>query len=276
MTFKLFPNEIIVDSNEDGFKEENVKSICEVAKSTKKEQRGYIGEKGIGFKSVFRVASDVHIQSGPWSFFFEHNRGDSGIGMVTPFHREHDTSLPLNVRTRIRLRLAATTDIDSLVNEVSGLPDSLLMFLSKIRKLTVITFSADESMSKTIYSYHYHDEDRRGILTKFTEATGSPTRETIYHYHITKRSLRNLPKATARPKTTEVEIVLAFPIDPDAVPVIEQQHVFAFLPVQRAGFSVSNAFQFSPAADHLSSKVPNPIRLYYVCHTRGYSSLSLE
>ena len=240
LTFALYPDKIVVDSNEDGFEEANVRSICAVARSTKKEQRGYIGEKGIGFKSVFRVASNVHIQSGPFSFSFEHNRGDSGIGMVTPLYEEHDGNVPPNVRTRIKLKFAASAPIESLVKEVVELPDSLLMFLTKIRNLTIATFDKDGSTSKTIYSYDYQERNRRGILTKYSATKELPTRETIHRYHITKRTLGNLPAATARPKTTKVEVVLAFPIGPDSTPIIEQQYVFAFLPVQRAGFSASH------------------------------------
>lgn len=50
----------------------NVRAICSTGESTKTNTSGYIGEKGIGFKSVFKAASKVHIQSGPFSFFFEH------------------------------------------------------------------------------------------------------------------------------------------------------------------------------------------------------------
>ena len=57
----------MVLNNEDGFKYENVESICTVGESTKKKykQMGYIGEKGLGFKSVFQVG----ILS---SFLFQH------------------------------------------------------------------------------------------------------------------------------------------------------------------------------------------------------------
>ena len=53
------PNTIVIESNEDGFEEANVRAICSVGESTKKSTQGYIGEKGIGFKSVFKIASRV-------------------------------------------------------------------------------------------------------------------------------------------------------------------------------------------------------------------------
>lgn len=70
ISFSLYPDQLVIDSNEDGFNAENVKAICSVAESTKTVAQGYIGEKGIGFKSVFKIAQRVHIQSGPFSFSF--------------------------------------------------------------------------------------------------------------------------------------------------------------------------------------------------------------
>ena len=52
--------------NEQGFSAANVKAIYRIAGSTKKVEgaaKGYIGEKGIGFKSVFKVADVVWVKS---------------------------------------------------------------------------------------------------------------------------------------------------------------------------------------------------------------------
>jgi hypothetical protein len=37
-----------------GFSEANLRALCDVGNSTKAATTGYIGQKGIGFKSVFR------------------------------------------------------------------------------------------------------------------------------------------------------------------------------------------------------------------------------
>lgn len=52
--------------NERGFSEDNLRAVCTVGRSTKKvenNRKGYIGEKGIGFKSVFQVADIVWVKS---------------------------------------------------------------------------------------------------------------------------------------------------------------------------------------------------------------------
>lgn len=46
----------MVLNNEEGFSAKNIRALCDVGNSTKKgSNAGYIGKKGIGFKSVFRV-----------------------------------------------------------------------------------------------------------------------------------------------------------------------------------------------------------------------------
>ncbi|KAF7591564.1 hypothetical protein BBP40_001444 [Aspergillus hancockii] len=70
--------------NEVGFSKQNVEAICRIGQSTKSgsdRQKGYIGEKGIGFKSIFKVADIVWILSGPYSFKFD---ATTNLGMITP------------------------------------------------------------------------------------------------------------------------------------------------------------------------------------------------
>ena len=56
LAFDLQDNGIVVLNNERGFSAENIRALCDIGNSTKKgANRGYIGNKGIGFKSVFRV-----------------------------------------------------------------------------------------------------------------------------------------------------------------------------------------------------------------------------
>ncbi len=63
VTFNVAPQYITVECNEDGFTRKNLSAICSIGKSSKMGAQGYIGEKGIGFKSVFMAAYKVHIQS---------------------------------------------------------------------------------------------------------------------------------------------------------------------------------------------------------------------
>lgn len=80
--FRVYSRRIVLECNEDGFTRDNLVAICNVGKSSKTGAQGYIGEKGIGFKSVFMAAWKAHIQSGDFSFSFQHHREDSGMGII--------------------------------------------------------------------------------------------------------------------------------------------------------------------------------------------------
>jgi hypothetical protein len=241
ISFTLYPESIVIDSNEDGFTEENVRAICSTGESTKTLSHGYIGEKGIGFKSVFKVACKVHIQSGPFSFSFEHSRDadDDGLGMVTPVNEEHG-EVPKDVGTRMTLKLLDTSAFQHRVRDFLELPDTLLLFLTKIKTIAVNIHFPDGKKIGAKHSYEYDFVHRLGKLTKKTESEHG-SNETASLFHLTRRQLDSLPSDNARKHTNQAEVVLAFPLDEDHDPIIDQQHVFAFLPLRNVGFTVGHA-----------------------------------
>lgn len=71
LIFKLSPERLVLVNNEVGFSEKNVRALCDVGKSSKTKKTGYIGEKGIGFKSVFTISNTPEIHSNGYHFRFE-------------------------------------------------------------------------------------------------------------------------------------------------------------------------------------------------------------
>ena len=55
VSITVFPKHVKIECNEDGFSKENIQALCRTGRSSKKLGQGYTGEKGIGFKSVFKV-----------------------------------------------------------------------------------------------------------------------------------------------------------------------------------------------------------------------------
>jgi hypothetical protein len=72
---------IQLDCNETGFTPKDIEAICLVGGSNKTSKEGFIGAKGIGFKSVFKIAQEAHIHSPPYSFKFDKGRE---LGMIIP------------------------------------------------------------------------------------------------------------------------------------------------------------------------------------------------
>lgn len=230
----------MLDSNEDGFRKKHVQAICSTGQSTKTDAvQGYIGEKGIGFKSVFTVAKKVHVQSEPYSFAFHHTKDstDDGLGMVTPQEEGYE-DLPEGINTRITLTLLDPSTFEQRVKDLLALHDTLLLFLTKLRKLSIIIHRPDECTEEISYTHNLAEGSGVETITKKT--TGGPTVTTagIQRFYVVRRDITNLPPDPVRQQTTKATVVLAFPVDAQDGPIIERQHVFAFLPLRRAGFTV--------------------------------------
>ncbi|KAF2187478.1 hypothetical protein K469DRAFT_749209 [Zopfia rhizophila CBS 207.26] len=232
LIFSVSKDRIILDSNENGFTEANVRAICTVGESTKPSTKGYIGEKGIGFKSVFIVSRKVHVQSGPFSFAFNYNQPNGGLGMVTPLVEDRG-NLPSGIRTRIILHLKS--DKRNLFKDFESLPDTLLLFLQNLKKLTIRL----ERPGSAIVEKKYLLTSTKQRACVHIRMGNNPT---SHNFWIARRTITDMPEEETRAATEKrerieaAEVVLAFPIDHGEAPIIEDQHVFAFLPLQKVGF----------------------------------------
>ncbi|KAH7378152.1 hypothetical protein BKA64DRAFT_585931 [Cadophora sp. MPI-SDFR-AT-0126] len=254
--FQVHPDRILIECNEDGFTPRNLTAICDIGKSSKTGSQGYIGEKGIGFKSVFMAAWRVHIQSGNFSFDFVHRKGDSGMGMITPIWQERrDPTLPSDL-TRITLYLHDQSDPAErererqIINQqFLELQDTLLLFLRKLRKIGISFHDEQGRRTRRIVFTLSNIENSNAVVIQRTCTDAEQDRKRTYH--VVKHIARGLARSENRDLTGDEqatrsfatsEIVLAFPVteDPETgeeVPVIESQELFAFLPVRKMGFN---------------------------------------
>lgn len=232
LQFALHLDRILIDSNEDGFDEDNVRAICAIRQSTKQPGVGYIGQKGIGFKSVFSIAYKVNIQSGPFCFCFEHHRGETGMGMITPVNQDHQI-LPDNVRTRITLFLAEPDKFRDRLSDLTEIPDTLILFLSKLAKISVLVKPNEGASSSMSYERH---GNMPGSSLKLIQLSNDDEKESLYH--VQSRTVYGLPADEARGDQRRTEVILAFPIDASSKPVIRPQYVYSFLPVREASLNV--------------------------------------
>lgn len=143
VSFRVYRDRIVVECNEDGFAPANLTAIFSMGESSKVGAQGYIGEKGIGFKSVFVVAWKVLIQSGDFSFYFEHRPGESGMGMVTPIWEDTQDQSPYPL-TRITLFLHDTGSDEILAKQrettfqqFRELQATFLLFMKSLRRIEV-------------------------------------------------------------------------------------------------------------------------------------------
>ncbi|KAM0380432.1 hypothetical protein ACHAPK_001029 [Fusarium culmorum] len=248
ISFKIYPDKIVVECNEDGFTEPDLDAICAVGKSTKSASHGYIGAKGIGFKSVFIAASRVHIQSGNFSFEFRHNKTDPGIGMVRPIWVKPTETIP-SPMTRMTLYIHDQGDPDEIRHlkriismQFDDLQETCLLFLHKLEQIGLEFYDENGELERSrCFRKHEIDEYRVSLETISDSYGDQTTRNQIYH--ITRQTATNLAPGDNRELSNtddgkRAEVVLAFPITEDSKPLVTQrnQDLFAFLPLRRSEY----------------------------------------
>ncbi|CAK7234961.1 hypothetical protein SEUCBS140593_009123 [Sporothrix eucalyptigena] len=259
VSFHIYPDRIVASCNENGFTAENVTAICSVGRSSKKQTQsqlagdmGYTGEKGIGFKSVFMAAEEVHIQSGDYSFRFKYPKGDSGLGMTTPIWTDHDETLDAQL-SHITLTLRsdgqpgdAARRQEIIHEQFHNIHDSILLFMKKLQEIKVSFYDSEENLeSTTAFSIDrlLHQTTVKKSVTTFDNQNQEQVTEFVKSYIMIKHIVTDLAQNENRKDldgeahtTTDGVVVLGFPIDTHSEPVLQNEYIFAFLPVKMMGF----------------------------------------
>lgn len=233
-------------NNELGFTQANVRALCSVGESTKSRKVGFIGEKGIGFKSVFQVSNAPQIHSNGFHFRFDMSKPEEHLGYVVP-HWIEPSAAHASEGTTIVLPAKPSESFTSTV--LSELDARLLLFLRKLRRIDLRTPDERVSMRRL-------DEDGFVALLTSRQSTDNEVKSSRQRY---LRVAVNVSMAGAidekRPSTPDSEIVLAFPVD-DAGKSLSTSEcaTFAFLPIRAFGF------RFCIQADFLLSSAREDIQ----------------
>lgn len=113
LAFLIEPHKITLLNNELGFGAANINAICDVKASTKgKHARGYIGRKGIGFKSVFTVTNRPQIHSNGYHFEFclEEKEKGSSLGYIMPNWIEINEEMRSDLEGKKAMAIEALND----------------------------------------------------------------------------------------------------------------------------------------------------------------------
>lgn len=239
LVFILHESGIVVLNNEKGFSAQNIRALCDIGNSTKKGSgAGYIGKKGIGFKSVFRVTDAPEIHSNGFHVKFDITEGQ--IGFVLP-----TVIAPVDVKIYSQLLSGKTSsddaiwktcivlpfrskskdvaDLTSIITMFSDLHPSLLLFLHRLRCIKFMN-----KVKNTLVNM------RREILgngiVKVTHG-----QDTMNWLVVSKKLAAN----HIRPDVETTEIALAFTLEENESreykPNLSPQPVFAFLPLRHYG-----------------------------------------
>ena len=213
---------IVVENNEVGFSPVNIDAICAVGKSTKNEQEGFIGEKGIGFKSVFRVTSFPFLFSNGYQISLPESHEKTGLGFIVPEWVENIPEIIDTSITSIVLPLDQPEfGYDVVKKMLWEIEPETILFLSKLKEIKIVTGHGE---GFTVIKDD-HDEPNIQLLTN---KNGD---DEIFEFLFFKR-VYDKPEEINHEKRNNVEkreVSIAFPVG-------DKQNsagkLFAYLPVR--------------------------------------------
>ena len=257
----------MVACNEDGFSDSNVTSICSTGDSSKGGQavegrKRYVGEKGIGFKTVFGISPAPHIISRHFAFHYKPKSEGNPFNLVMPYWIK-DEGIVTWARNFARNHLGLAVDstrgtvmllpiiaekmnlVASTIQDFAKDRDGLL-FLTKIGRVAVKQFatSQDPSVSSSVaieaepllvtlatcptVSAAEFTEDRCVSLLKVVVEGVTPTICTWLRVDMTFKATE---EDESRKNVTGVPISIAMPLDPSKqLENISSGRLYAFLP----------------------------------------------
>ncbi|RKU24417.1 hypothetical protein C6503_00820 [Candidatus Poribacteria bacterium] len=135
---------LIIQNNEVGFNIDNIDAICAVGETTKKKEQGYIGEKGIGFKSVFRVTDNPHIFSNGYRFCLPESDEETGLGYIVPQWIDTPPEGLLPSDTYIILPLTKSDfGYEKIEIMLRDIEPEVILFLSTLEEIRIETDTGD-------------------------------------------------------------------------------------------------------------------------------------
>jgi hypothetical protein len=205
LTFRLIGNHLLVVSNETGFKERDVESICSVGDSTKVGIEDTTGEKGIGFKSLFKAAEEVTIASNGFHFQFSLNRP---CGSVVPEWKElpQEFRLPQNSdKTIFLLSFANHSKLAKVRQELLSFDEKLLLFLRRLRSVEI---EIDGKITRVVRQ----DTTNNGKHVTTLSTRGNQSQSSTFEYAIVPFACPVTVRDEARKNRQTSIVTLAFPL----------------------------------------------------------------
>ncbi|GAU26213.1 hypothetical protein TSUD_354350 [Trifolium subterraneum] len=246
------PATLLIFNNEKGFSPKNIDSICSVGRSTKKGNRssGYVGEKGIGFKSDFLVTAQPYIFSNGYQIRFnEKPCPHCSLGYVVPEWVEEKPTLLDITQIYGKDSLPTTTIVlplkpDKVIpvkQQLSSVHPEVLLFLSKIRHLSVREVNENPehntvtavSISSEINFVTRKNMNAESYTLHLSAAENSDAeKECSYYMWKQKFPVRSENVVERRTDVEEWVVTLAFPNQERLHSGKSSPGVYAFLPTE--------------------------------------------
>ncbi|KAK2406056.1 ATP/DNA binding protein [Trifolium repens] len=246
------PATLLIFNNEKGFSPKNIESICSVGRSTKKGNRssGYIGEKGIGFKSVFLVTAQPYIFSNGYQIRFnEKPCPHCSLGYIVPEWVEEKPTLLDITQIYGKDSLPTTTivlplkpdKVKPVKRQLSSVHPEVLLFLTKIRHLSVREVNENpkqNTVTAVSISSEVNFVTRKNMIAESytihlsAEENSEAEKECSYYMWKQKFPVRSENVVERRTDVEEWVVTLAFPNQERLHRGKSSPGVYAFLPTE--------------------------------------------
>jgi hypothetical protein len=219
---------IVIEYNDDGLTKADLEAICEPAS---KEHT-----KLFNFRTIVVACNKVHIQSGNFSFEFQHNMFDLNDSMMRPVWVSPAGNTPTNL-TRITLYLydqGTKEDVENLRKLVHSqfeeLHDATLLFLKGLEFMRIEFSDMNDKIHRSKdWKKENVDEYRVRISVTSIEYSKASTNSQLYH--VTEQPLDHMA----------TNVILAFPLIDGFKPRADDtivRKVFNFVPLRTSQYLV--------------------------------------
>ncbi|CAF4175149.1 unnamed protein product [Rotaria sp. Silwood2] len=273
LRIELNHNYILLSNNEQGFRAKDVLAICSLSVTTKTNLQEHIGEKGVGFKSVFAASNQPMLISHAWKFCFQ-VPGLDAMSYITPLWIT-DQDIPDCISNQISrnvqhthlylpLKLEAQTSEANLFLDqvIKAIDPCVLLNMRQLKRLEII----DKRQNKETLIEKQHigptklAEQANVTFEDFTffNLTGSIMElhtSTGYNTFRVYTCYINIPNSIEQRQSPNTRLILAFPCEKD---YDLTSTVYTGLPVCDLGFNfLFNAdFQLVTNRESVRENVP--------------------
>ncbi|CAF1337053.1 unnamed protein product [Rotaria sordida] len=270
---ELNHNYILLSNNERGLRKKDVLAICSVAVSTKTTQQEQIGEKGVGFKSVFAASNEPLLISHAWQFQFR-VPGHDAMSYISPLWITNQ-DIPDCISSQISTSRQETylylplkfqahpSETESFLNQVIKAVDPcILLNMRRLKNLEIIDKRNDtpifikKELRHSIKLVGQSNVTFEDFL--FNDLTGSVVELSISSERRTFRVYNcyiDIPNSIEQRKSSRTRLIIAFPCEND---YYLTSTVYTGLPVCDLGFNfLFNAdFQLVTNRENVRENVP--------------------
>ena len=221
---------LIIENNEVGFNRNDVADVGAAAQSPKRKKHEHIGEKGIGFKSVFRVTENPHIFSNGYHFCLPKSDEETGLGYIVPQWVDISPKGLDPSKTHIILPLnRAKFDYNEIEGMLQDIDPETILFLSKLQDIRIKT---DTGTDLAILK---NDSDKPKVEILIEGKKQGQSFSVVNDFLLCKQTFHKPAHIhqERRENIEDREVSIAFQLDEDFK---EPGKIYAYLPVKTIDF----------------------------------------